>query len=95
MQTLGCACNAQDLSPAAYVHALAQGDLRRHFQRQLNVRAFRYRHVGEQKCAPGANILGAAERLGTVRDVTQRNRQVKGEALSYTPFKSNWSGAHG
>jgi hypothetical protein len=39
--------------------------------------------------------LGAAERLGTVRDVTQRNRQVKGEALSYTPFKSNWSSAHG
>jgi hypothetical protein len=77
------------------VHALTQCDLRRHFQRQLDFRAFRYRQIGEQKYAPGANILGAAERLGTVRDVTQRNWQVKGEALSYTPFKSNWSSAHG
>src|SRR4029077_12008915 len=45
VQTLGSACNAQNPSAAAYVHALAQCDLRRHSQRQLDFRAFGYRQI--------------------------------------------------
>src|SRR5271165_3891958 len=86
----------QNSAAAAYSHALSQGDLRRHLERDLDFAPLFQRNIGEKENSARAQILREARALNRGRALREGERKQVREPLSGAAFDSNWrSSRHG
>src|SRR5258708_23631879 len=86
--------DTQHSSPASHAHVVAKSDFGRHSQRQFDVRSFVQRHRCKQKGSARTQILRESQTFSGSRNVAQRNRKIKCEALSNTAFDTNRRNSH-
>jgi len=90
----GRADDPQNVAPAAYGHALTQGDLGGHAEREFDFGAFGERSVGEEKDSARTEVLGESDAFDGASRLAQREREKIRKPLSDTAFNSNRRSGH-
>jgi len=84
----------QNAATAAYGHALTQGDLGGHAEREFDFGAFGERSVGEEKDSARAEVLRESDSFHWGSGLAQREREKIREPLSDTAFNPNRRSGH-
>jgi len=86
--------DSQNVAPATYGHALAQGDLGGHAKREFDFGACGQGSVGEEENTTRTEVLGESDALHGSTGLAQREREKIREPLSDTAFNPNWRSGH-
>ncbi len=84
----------QDVTLAAHRHTLAERDLRRHAESQLDLRTLCEWCIREEEHSPRTQILGKTDAFNAIAGLTKRSSKKVREALSDPAFNLKWRSGH-
>jgi hypothetical protein len=90
----GGANHTQNPSPAPNRHALTQGNLRGHSQREFDLGALGQRSVSKEKDPARTQVLGKPDAFNGYRELAKRHGKKIRESLSDSAFNPDWRRGH-